>query len=253
MRDPVSEPWYRSFFRGDWQRGAAEAIAPGTGEPQAHFIAQVLELAPGARVLDTVCGNGRHCIPLAKMGYEVTGADLSEAQIEAARKAVREAGVSVRLLVSDMRELPFEAEFDAAFNAFTSFGYFEDPEEDRRALRTFRRALRTGGRFFIDYINFIGLVPRFQQRSWQKGADGAILLVEHSWDLLTGAMRDVWTFRDARDAARTYESSIRMYTPYELRRELEAAGFKVTKAFGGWDGSELRATSFRLMLVAEAV
>lgn len=59
MIDPSREPWYRAFFRGDWQRGAAEPIAPGTGEPQAQFIAQVLELTPGARVFDTVCGNGR--------------------------------------------------------------------------------------------------------------------------------------------------------------------------------------------------
>lgn len=33
-----------------------------------------------------------------------------------------------------------------------------------------------------------------------------------------------------------------MYTPYELRRELEGASLRVTKAFGGWDGGDLRVT-----------
>lgn len=249
----MSEPWFRGMFRGDWQRGAADAITPESGETQAQFIAQVLELVAGERVLDAVCGNGRHSVALAKKGYDVTGADLSEAQIESARKAAAAAGVNVRFLVHDMRDLPFENEFDAAFNVFTSFGYFEDQEDDRRALRSFRRALRPGGRFFIDYINFIGLVPRFSPNNWQRGADGLLMLIEHRWDLLGGGMRDTWTVREEDGTERSYESLVRMYTPYELRAELEAAGFRVTKTFGGWDGSELRATSIRLMLVADAV
>lgn len=249
----MAEPWYRAFFRGDWQRGAAQAITPESGEAQAQLIAQVLEIQPGARVLDTVCGNGRHVVPLARMGYEMTGADLSEDQIGSARTAAAAAGVSARFLVCDMRELPFESEFDAAYNVFTSFGYFEDQEEDRRALRAFRRALRPGGRFFIDYISLLGLVPRFSPSNFQRGADDTLLLVEHRWDLLDGAMRDTWTLRERDGSERTYQSLIRMYTPYELKRELERAGFKVLKALGGWDASELRATSIRLMLLAEAV
>ena len=248
----VDEPWYRAFFRGDWQRGAAAAITPQSGEGQARFIAEALELAPGATVLDTVCGNGRHSVALASMGFDVTGADLSEVQIESAREAAADAGVAARFLVSDMRELSFESEFDAAFNVFTSFGYFEDQEEDRRALRAFRRALKPGGRFFIDYINFIGILPHFQQRSWQRMGERDLFLQEHRWDLLDGAIRDTWILREGGDE-RTYDSFVRMYTPYELRRELEAAGFRVTKALGGWDGSELRMTSIRLMLAAEAV
>lgn len=250
---PMSEPWYRAFFRGDWQRGAAQRITPESGEGQARFIAQALELAPGARVLDTVCGNGRHAVALAKMGYDVTGADLSEVQIDRARGAAADAGVDVHFAVSDMRELTFDGEFDAAINVFTSFGYFEDQEDDRRALRAFRRALRPGGRFFIDYINFVGLVPRFAPQNFVRGDEDTLLLVDHRWDLLAGGMRDTWTLRERDGTERTYESLVRMYMPYELRRELEAAGFHVLKSFGFWDGSELRATSVRLMLVAEAV
>lgn len=250
----MGEPWYREFFRGDWQSIAAAQITPETGEPQARFIAEALALQPGDRVLDTVCGNGRHAVPLAGMGYDVTGTDLSEVQIAAARAAAEAAGVSARFMQCDMRELPFEAEFDAAYNAFTSFGYFEDPEEDRKALRDFRRALRPGGRFFIDYVNFIGLVPVFRQRHWQRfgGQEQDLLLLEHQWDLLEGSMRDTWTIRRGVEES-SYSSFVRMYTPYEMRRELEHAGFRVTRAFGGWDASELTRTSLRLILVADAV
>lgn len=249
----MSEPWFQAMFRGDWQRGAYAAITPESGEQQADLIVKALDLRPGDKVLDTVCGNGRHAVALAKRGYDVTGADLSEVQIESARKAAEAAGVAVRLIVHDMRDLPFEAEFDAAYNVFTSFGYFEDQEDDRRALRSFRRALKPGGRFLVDYINFIGLVPVFAANNWQRGQDGSLMLVEHTWDLLGGGIRDTWTYHEKDGTERSYQSLVRMYTPYELKRELEAAGFRVTGSLGGWDGSELRARSFRLMLTAQAV
>lgn len=249
----MTEPWYRAFFHGDWQRGAAGMITAESGEAQAKFIADVLQLTPGARVLDTVCGNGRHAVALAKMGYDVTGTDLSEEQIAAARAAASAAGVRIPFEVRDMRELPFDGEFDAAYNVFTSFGYFEDQQDDRRALRSFRRALRLGGAFFIDYINFIGIVPRFSPASFTRGGDDVLMLTEHRWELLDGTMRDTWTIVEKGGERRSYDSLVRMYTPYELRRELDAVGLKVTRAFGGWDGSELRPTSIRLMLVAEAV
>lgn len=66
-------------------------------------------------------------------------------------------------------------------------------------------------------------------------------------------MRDTWTLRERDGTERSYDSLIRMYMPYELKAELETASLRVVKAFGGWDSSDLRATSIRLMLLAEAV
>lgn len=249
----MPEPWYREFFRGDWQIWYPDVVPQFDTSAQVRFIGEALQLAAGERVLDTVCGRGRHAIPLAQQGYRVTGADLSELEIAAARAAAGEAGIAADFIVCDMRELPFESEFDAAYNVWTSFGFFEDPEDDRRALRAFRRALRRGGRFLIDYVNFIGVASRFQPRNWRRTADGTLLLEDHKWDLLEGAMRDTWTVQGPEAAPREHHLYIRMYTPYELRRELEGASLRVTKAFGGWDGGDLRVTSARIMLVAEAV
>lgn len=96
-------------------------------------------------------------------------------------------------------------------------------------------------------------MPRFTPQSFVRGQDDTLLLVEHRWDLLAGAMRDTWTLRERDGTERSYDSLVRMYTPYQLRSELEAAGFRVLRSYGFWDGSELRATSVRLMLVAEAI
>ncbi len=247
----MAEPWYRAMFRGDYQRAWGPVLARFDSPAQAEFLGRALALQPGERVLDTVCGHGRHAVPLAQRGYAVTGADLSELEIERAREAAARAGVTARFLVRDMRELPFEGDFDAAYNVFTSFGFFEEAEDDARALRAFRRALRSGGRFFIDTINPLSLAGRFQARDWYRTDDGLLVLQERRWDLLPGAMHTTLTLLEGA-SSRTHEFFVRLYPPDTLRRALEAAGFRVTGAFGGWDAAPLLPTSNRLMLVAEA-
>lgn len=247
----MAEPNSPEFFGGDYQLAYADLLAHTDSEAQARFIAEKLALRPGEAVLDTVCGHGRHALPLARMGYRVTGADRSEVEVERAREAARQSGLEARFVVSDMRELPFEEEFDAAFNAFTSFGYFEDEAEDRRSLRAFRRALKDDGRFFIDTINPLALAARFQPRRWERTAAGTLVLRETRWDFLGGFLRESLAITDG-GAERRHELFIRMYTPDALRHALESSGFRVREAFGGWDGGALGLTGARIILVADA-
>lgn len=104
-----------------------------------------LELAPGARILDLACGQGRHAIPLAQHGYRVTGLDLSEPSLTFAREAAAEAGAKIDFVQADMREIPFADEFDAVVNIFTAFGYLESEQEDQLVLaRVARRFAQRG-------------------------------------------------------------------------------------------------------------
>ena len=91
-------------------------------------LTHYLNLPEKAKVLDLACGKGRHAIYLNQLGFEVIGADLSENSIAEASK---NSNSSLQFQVHDMRE-KFDDQFDAIFNLFTSFGYFDDLAE--RAL-----------------------------------------------------------------------------------------------------------------------
>ena len=109
-----------------------------------------LKPEPGAAMLDLGCGAGRHARQLAARGYAVTGLDLAATSIEAAKK---HEGCKLRFRRHDMR-LPFgKRAYDYVFSFFTSFGYFDDPQEHAAVLRNIARALRPGGRLVIDYWN----------------------------------------------------------------------------------------------------
>ena len=104
----------------------------------------------GARVLDLGCGAGRHSIYLASKGLHVTGIDLAAGSIGQAQKSER---ACLRFCQQDMR-VPFGRDvFDYVFNFFTSFGYFDEPDEHLSVVRNICTSLRAGGRLVLDYLN----------------------------------------------------------------------------------------------------
>lgn len=112
-------------------------------------LTQYLNLPEDAKILDLACGKGRHSIYLNTLGYDVTGADLSENSIAEASKSAND---KLHFEVHDMR-LPFEQKFDAVFNLFTSFGYFENDEDNLTTLKAIRDSLGEYGFAVIDFMN----------------------------------------------------------------------------------------------------
>jgi SAM-dependent methyltransferase len=122
-------------------------------EEAERFISRLcahLQLKPGARIWDLACGKGRHSLAMNRLGYHVTGTDLSENSIRAASE---QSNASLSFVVHDMR-LPFRSnEFDAVFNLFTSIGYFENHEDNFLVFRNVNDALKPGGYFVVDFFN----------------------------------------------------------------------------------------------------
>ena len=117
-----------------------------------HFmdnLTHYLNLPEDAKILDLACGKGRHSVYLNQLGYDVTGADLSENSIAAASEFANE---KLHFKVHDMRE-PFEEKFDAVFNLFTSFGYFESDDDNLTTLKAIRDSLTEYGFAVIDFMN----------------------------------------------------------------------------------------------------
>lgn len=113
-------------------------------------LTNYLQPPAGSKVMDLACGKGRHSIYLNEKGLNVTGLDLSAENIKAASEY---SNATLRFFEHDMREIFAEKEFDYIFNLFTSFGYFDTPEEHLRAIQAVATALRPGGTFLIDFLN----------------------------------------------------------------------------------------------------
>jgi SAM-dependent methyltransferase len=241
--------WYEEFFGEDYLRMYALTLAPERTVQEVEGIVRLLAPPPGSSILDLCCGHGRHAIPLAQRGYRVTGQDLSEFFLQRAQADAQVEGVSVRWVRGDMREIPFEDEFDAVINIFTAFGYFESEEEDQKVLQQVHRALKPGGRFLLELKHREDVIRRYRPSIVTRLDDGLIVTHESELDLLTSRNPVTMTmfFPDGR--RKEYRHSVRMYTLTELAQMCEAAGLPLEAYYGGLDGSALTLDSKRLALL----
>jgi SAM-dependent methyltransferase len=121
-------------------------------EGAADEVDSVLSLVgfEGRDVLDLCCGVGRHSVELAAQGLSVTGVDRSRFLLGKARALADEQRVEVEWVEADARDFVRPDSFDLVLNMFTSFGYFDDPDDDRKVLRNAAESLRDGGNLLID-------------------------------------------------------------------------------------------------------
>ena len=104
----------------------------------------------GHDVLDLACGPGRFSIPLAQKGFRVTGGDRTEVLLERARTRAAAAQVEITWLQQDMRHFVRPSAFDLIISVMTSFGCFEDRQDDLKVLRNMLTNLKLGGACVID-------------------------------------------------------------------------------------------------------
>ncbi len=144
-----TQNWYTSWFDTPYYHILYKDRNYREAQVFMDNLTHYLNLPENAKVLDLACGKGRHSIYLNQLGFTVLGADLSENSIAEAKKNTNQ---TLEFKVHDMRE-PFEEKFDAIFNLFTSFGYFENDEDNLITLIAIKESLSEYGFAVIDFMN----------------------------------------------------------------------------------------------------
>lgn len=147
--DCKSENWFASWFDSPYYHILYKERNFREAQLFMDNLTHYLNMDEGSKVLDLACGKGRHSIYLNQLGYDVLGVDLSENSIEIAKKNTNE---SLHFQVHDMRN-PFEEKYDAIFNLFTSFGYFENEKDNLKTLISIKESLSEYGFGVIDFMN----------------------------------------------------------------------------------------------------
>jgi SAM-dependent methyltransferase len=235
------------LFDEDYLYFYSEVLGAERSEADAKLVARLLSLEPGMKVLDVPCGEGRIAGRLARLGCEVVGVDASERFLDLARQQWPKVTFSRR----DMRELPFESEFDAIVNWFTSFGYFDRQTNDA-VLRSFARALRPGGKLLLEFHN-PGRLERLVELAGGSSAsvmerDGNLIADRITYDPADGFSRtERFIVREGR--VRRLEFRLEQIPAERLVPRLRDAGFEEVSLFGQ-GGGELEPEGPRLIALA---
>lgn len=196
------------------------------------------------RILDVACGKGRHAKYLNHLGFNVTGIDLSKNSIEFANKDSNE---NLKYFVHDMRSVFKKNHFDLVTNLFTSFGYFENQEDEQTTINAMSNNLKEGGLLLIDFMNVKKVISSLVT-SESKEIDGIKFLIERKYDENHIIKKII--IKD-QDSDLNFQEKVRALTLYDFDVMLKKANMKIVDLFGDYSLNEFNAIdSDRLIIVS---
>ena len=167
----VSPNINNTFFEGAYKEVWRGIIAPGLTEAEVAFILETGSLNPGDRVLDIMCGYGRHALELGRRGLQVTAADNLQAYVDEINKTAQEGNLPVEGVLADAVTMKLEGTYDAVLCMGNSFSFFSE-EDALTLLKNLSAHLKKGGRFIINswMIGEIA-IRHFKEKDWYYVGD----------------------------------------------------------------------------------
>ena len=219
------EEWYETWFDTPHYHILYKDRNYLEAEKFISNLLNYLQLPKGAYCLDLACGKGRHSIFLNKNGLNVMGVDLSKHSIAVAKPFENK---TLSFDVHDMREVYGKQKFDVIFNLFTSFGYFEDVEDNYKVLQAAHKMLVDGGRLVIDFMN-VDYVLNHLVEEEEKTIQGIDFHITKQFDG-THIIKDIAFY----DNGKTYnfQEKVQAIRKEEFVELLSASGFEVIDVFG---------------------
>ncbi|MCA9099955.1 MAG: methyltransferase domain-containing protein, partial [Planctomycetales bacterium] len=166
----LPEDWWRTLFNSVYLKTDGDVVNDTNAVREVDLLVRAAGLEPNDRILDLCCGQGRHCLELARRGFKnVTGVDRSRYLIRLGKRRAKQLGLSVSLHEGDARKFRLkESDFHCVALMGNSFGYFDREEDDLAVLHAVIRALGPGGGIVaLDVTNGDWMRENFVPRSWE--------------------------------------------------------------------------------------
>lgn len=131
-----TNPTYQGRVKYTPEKARAYQVrAEGKERSELRLVERAFQIVPQGRVLDAPCGGGRASLLLARLGYEMTAADLSHSMIEITRENVATAGLKIPVEHQDLEHLTYaDRHFDSILS-FRLFHHFPDAEIRQQVVR----------------------------------------------------------------------------------------------------------------------
>src|SRR5574337_311597 len=137
-----------AFFEGSYKEAWKGIIPPGLTEAEVDFIQEMGSLKNGGKVLDFMCGYGRHALELGRRGVQVTAIDNLQAYVDEIKTKASEENLPVKASQADILHAQLNDVYDAAICMGNCFAFF-DRTDAVAILKNISGHLKTSGILII--------------------------------------------------------------------------------------------------------
>ncbi len=195
----------------------------------------------GGPVLELACGTGRVTIPIAEMGYDVVGLDISEPMLAHARKKSKR--LNITWVKGDCRDFDLGRKFKTIIFPFNALAHLHDRESIEACFSCVRRHMLDDGVFVLDIFNpSLKVLTREPEKRFTvceyddpDGLGKLVLTENNSYDDAKQLNHIKWHFAVGGKET-TRELDMRMFFPMELDALLHYNGLEIVEKFGNYDG-----------------
>ena len=168
-------PWDRDYSQGD-----AESI---WGPPCRLYTEIIDRLPEGAQVLDAGCGDGRHSLMFARLGFKVTAVDISPNAINKLSRVASQQNIEMTTILEDITAFRPDHKYDLILaHGLLHLVHVSDRQQ---LIDRFKRSTRTGGYNFVVVITNKVSLPSYTKRYMDAPFnDGELRRYYNDWDIL---------------------------------------------------------------------
>ena len=208
-------------------------------------LIEKLQLKKGSKLIDIACGKGRHATYFNKKGMNVVGVDLSPNSIASAKQNENN---NLQFSVHDMREVYKENHFDIVTNLFTSFGYFENKDDEQKAINAMAENLKSDGVLIIDFMNIKKIIANLIS-SEKKTIDSITFNIKRSVQN-NHIIKDIEIIDD--NETQHFQEKVKAITLADFSAFVSNVGLNIIDIFGNYKLDDFDATiSDRLILICK--
>jgi 2-polyprenyl-3-methyl-5-hydroxy-6-metoxy-1,4-benzoquinol methylase len=154
-----------NFFDGQYKDVWKALIPEQLTVKEVEFMLPYFNLQPGSKVLDIMCGYGRHAIALGEKGIEVTAVDNLSEYIDEIKKTVQERSLQVKAIKADAATYEADEMFDLAICMGNSLNFF-NAEDVEHIFKNIAAHLKPGGHLLINTWSLEEIATRtFKEQS----------------------------------------------------------------------------------------
>lgn len=244
----INNSYFDGYYKDIWR----SLIPAELTVKETDFMLQYFNLQPGNKVLDIMCGYGRHAIALAKKGIKVTAVDNLDEYINEIIETAGKDNLPIKAIKADLIKYETEEIFDLALCMGNSLCFF-DRNDSLKTLKMIAAHLKPGGHFLINTWMIAEIAfKNFHEKSWSQIGE-LKFITESKYHLQPSRIETDHLILAPDGKTETKKAVDYIYSVAEMELMLQEAGFVMKEVYSIPGRKKFTLGEPRAYIIAEKV